>query len=90
MTLITEIDSIRKLYVDCLTDIGIKEDDFLVAIGKLKSNSVYHVIESKKTQTIKGFRFHLKVIKSDLVTCIKRKSDQGLIPMVWNSRNKKH
>lgn len=85
----TQDDSVKKLYVDCFQDIGIKRDDFIVTIGKLKSNSIYHVVESRKTIRINGFRFHLKVMKSDLITCIKRNTDQGLIPMIWNSRDKK-
>lgn len=79
----TRDDSIKRLYVDSVRDIGIKEDDFIVTIGKLKSNSIYHVIESKKTERLNGLRFHLKVMRSDLLTCIKRDFNQRLIPMIW-------
>ena len=82
-------DSIRKLYVDCKENLDIKTDDFIVAIGKLKSNSVYHIIESRMTKSNYGFRFHIRVMKSDLLTALKRNSNQQLIPMFWYNRNKK-
>lgn len=82
-------DVVKKLFVDSKQDIDIKADDFIVAVGKLKSNSIYHVIESRRSERACGFRFHLKVMRSDLPTCIRRDSNQKLIPMVWYNRNKK-
>lgn len=67
-------------------------DDFLVTIGKKQSNSVYHVYESKSKDGPKPGkrRHHLKVFVSDLITMLKRDSDQKLIPIIWYSRNKKN
>jgi hypothetical protein len=85
-------DKIRSLYVD-MPKFGedISVDDFIVAIGKTKSNSVYHVVEVKIKESPKARmnRFDLKVYKSDLITAISRDEEQKLIPMVWYSRNKK-
>lgn len=41
-------DKLRSLYIDMpvWNKFGINVDDFLVAIGKTKSNSVYHVFSS--------------------------------------------
>ncbi|PKP11940.1 MAG: hypothetical protein CVU09_00130 [Bacteroidetes bacterium HGW-Bacteroidetes-4] len=80
-------DKLKKLYVDSRNDIDIKTDDFIVAIGKTKSNSVYHVVESKKKERVNGFRYYVKVLASDLITCMKRDSYQALIPIQWYSRN---
>lgn len=43
-----KMDELKSLYVDSPSwHTPIKVDDFLVAVGKLKSNSVYHVFEVK-------------------------------------------
>ena len=82
-----------KLYVDCPTwEHPIRIDDFLVTVGKTKSNSVYHVAEVKSRPSPKHerlTRYHVKCFKSDLITAISRDNDQQLIPMQWYSRNKK-
>lgn len=80
-------DRVRNLYVDCRYNLEIKPDDFIVTIGKTKSNSVYHVLESKVKERSNGVRFYLKVLKSDLLTCIKRDNSQAVIPMKWYNRN---
>lgn len=84
-----EMDKIRKLYIDGNFNFNIKPDDFLIAIGKNKSNSVYHVVESIKKIRNNGLRFQIKVFKSDLMICLKRGKTQRLIPFVWYNRNKK-
>lgn len=86
------IDKPKKLYVDSPAWApAILEDDFIVAVGKTKSNSVYHVVESKGKPNPKKriIRYHIKVLKSDLITALKRDADQQLIPMQWYNRNKK-
>lgn len=69
----------------------VQPDDFLVAIGQKKSNTVYHVYSVKpgKVGRKKGRlrpyvkRFHLKVLKSDLATALQRESNQKLWPIYW-------
>ncbi len=80
-------EKFKKLQIDS-PNWGVKEpikvDDFLVAIGKNKSNSVYHVAEVTRTQTRgRTIRQHLKVLKSDLTTALQREPDQTLIPFKW-------
>jgi len=86
-------DGLRSLYVDVPSygeDISV--DDFIVAVGKTKTNSVYHVAEARVRESPKARmkRCHLKVYKSDLITALSRDSDQKLIPMVWYPRDKKY
>jgi len=86
------MDKLRKLYIDLPNwSKPIKTDDFLVAVGIKKSNSVYHVSESKPSsrKDKRLTRYHLKVYKSDLITALKRDNDQELIIIKWYSRNKK-
>lgn len=67
-------------------------DDFIVAIGKNKSNSIYHVAEvsePKINEEKRIVRFKIKVFKSDLLTALNRDKDQGLITMKWYARSKK-
>lgn len=85
-------DSLKSLYVDMPTwSEGIIEDDFIITIGNTKSNSVYHVYESKLKIRPNGrvARYYLKVLKSDLITALHRDPGQKLIPMQWYSRNKR-
>lgn len=84
-------DKIKSLYIDCRYDDIIKADDFIVTIGKRKSNSVYHVarIKSRKYIFPDKVRYYMEVLVSDLITCLGRDRDQALIPMVWYSRDKK-
>ena len=69
----------------------IKPDDFIVAIGKTNSNSVYHVISVrvKEITEKRKIRCHVEVYISDLTTCLKRDQMQKLIPIAWYSRDKK-
>lgn len=67
----------------------VKVDDFIVAIGVKKSNSIYHVAEVKARphpKLNKMTRYHMKVFKSDLMTALKRDEDQKLIPVEWYKR----
>jgi len=85
-------DDLKSLYVDCPSWAPeIKPDDFIVAVGKRKSNSVYHVFEvnAKPNKKRRMTRYHMKVFQSDLVTALYRESGQVLIPMTWYSRDKK-
>lgn len=63
----------------------IQVDDFLVSIGKTKSNSIYHVAGTTKiTRRGRIVRQHMKVVKSDLVTMVRRDNEQKVIPFTWN------
>ena len=89
------MDQLKKLYIDKPKGSSpINVDDFIVAIGVNKSNSVYHVAEvSEPRQSPKHkrlYRYNIKVFKSDLITCLKRESNQQLIPMTWYKRQKKN
>ncbi len=84
-----EYDKLRSLYVDSEASLIIEPDDFVITIGKKKSNSVYHVVESKRVIRENGVRSYLKVLKSDLLTCLKREQSQRVVSVTWNSRNKK-
>ncbi len=82
-----------SLYIDCPSwQPPVKVDDFIIAVGKLKSNSVYHVFEVKSsTRSDKRIvRYNMKVFKSDLITCLKRDETQSLITLKWYSRDKKN
>lgn len=72
-------------------DIAVKPDDFLVAIGKKQSNSVYHVAESRSVprKDKRIIRYYLKVFKSDLTIALQRDLDQKLITIYWYPRTKK-
>lgn len=85
------MNNLKSLYVDLENGGLVAVDDFLVAVGKKQSNSVYHVAEvTKSVVTKKGaMRNHLKVYKSDLLIALKRDWDQMLYPIRWYSRNKK-
>ena len=82
-------DNLKKLYVDGDFNLKINTDDFLIAIGKRQSNSVYHVYESKKVVRKNGIRFNVKVFKSDLITCLQRNKSQNIITLAWYKRDKK-
>ena len=85
-------DKVKKLYVDSPSWAPIIiPDDFIVAVGKTKSNSVYHIVDSiaKPTKKKRITRYHLKVLKSDLITALRRDAGQQLIPMQWYNRDKK-
>ncbi len=84
----------RKFYVDMhQCDEPVKPDDFLVAIGKRQTNSVYHVAEVISSRPLKKephiIRHTIITYKSDLPTALKRDPEQGLIPIQWYSREKK-
>lgn len=77
----------KSLWIDAPSwSDSILVDDFLIAIGKTKSNSVYHVAEVKLKMKGKIVRYTMKVLKSDLITAIRRESDQRIIPFTWNYR----
>lgn len=86
-------DKPKSLYIDRPSGIdGVKADDFLVAIGKKQSNSVYHVAEVKSIKVRmdgRGRRYYLSVYKTELLMAIKREPHQQLIPIFWYSRKKK-
>lgn len=86
-------DKLKSLYIDMPNWVaGVKVDDFLVAIGKTKSNSVYHVAKVKSirpNEQKRIVRYYLSVYKSELTTALRRDKTQHLIPITWYSRNKK-
>ena len=85
-------DQLKSLYIDLPSwRDPVQVDDFLVAIGKKQSNSVYHVAEVRPPipkHNGKMNRYHMKVYKSDLVTALKRDDDQQLITLYWYPRGK--
>lgn len=86
-------DQLKKLYIDMPAwDEPVRVDDFMVAIGKRQSNSVYHIAEvtpGKPRKDKRLVRYYLKVYKSDLITALKRGPKQKLIKIYWYSRDKK-
>ena len=85
------MEELKSLYVDMPNwNQGIAVDDFIIAIGNTKSNSVYHVFEvnARPRRDKRITRYNLKVLKSDLLTALKRDINQKLIPMQWYKRNK--
>jgi hypothetical protein len=86
------VDKLKKLYIDIpLNEEGVNVDDFLVAIGKKQSNSVYHIAEVKSVVNRDGGlkRYHILVFSTDLITAINRDNTQKIIPVYWYSRSKK-
>lgn len=82
-------DKPLSLYMDAPRWVpDVKVDDFIIAIGKNKSNSVYHIAEVRIKINGRTKRAYLKCYRSDLITALKRESNQSLIPMVWYKRNK--
>jgi hypothetical protein len=67
----------------------LKVDDFIVAVGEKKSNSVYHIAKVNKKRRGRTKRFYVKVYKSDLITACRRDPEQSLIAMTWYKRKKK-
>jgi hypothetical protein len=69
----------------------VRPDDFIIAIGRKQSNSVYHVYSVRRKHYAKKrmVRHYMKVFKSDLQTALNRDAQQQLIPMSWYSREKK-
>lgn len=87
-----DADKPKSLYIDVPSwHPPIKVDDFLIAVGKLKTNSVYHVytVKSKVRPDKRIIRYYVKVFKSDLITCLKREETQDIITIQWYSRDKK-
>lgn len=87
------MDKLKSLYLDSHQKGLVRVDDFLVSVGKTKSNSVYHVAEVNERPSPRRFavsRYHMKVYVSDLITACKRdKNTQRLIPFGWYKREKK-
>jgi hypothetical protein len=87
------MDKLKKLYIDIPEwEEGVNVDDFLVAIGKRQSNSVYHIAEVRSVvhkQDKRLKRYYLNVFNTDLITAIKRDSSQKIMPVYWYSRDKK-
>ena len=82
----------RRLYIDMAAwEVPPRPDDFLVAVGKTRSNSVYHIatVRAVPHKTLRAVRYHLQVYKSDLLAAIRRDGDQQIIPMRWHSRERK-
>lgn len=86
------MEKLRSLYIDIPNwEEGVKPDDFLVAIGKLKSNSVYHIAEVRPVpqKNKRITRYYLKVLKADLTIALQKESNQKIVPIHWYSRSKK-
>lgn len=82
----TQEDKLKSLFVDMDSRARpIQSDDFLVAIGKKQSNTVYHVFSStlKPSKYPGATRYQVKVYKSDLITLLKREKSQVLHPFQW-------
>lgn len=86
-------DGTQSLYIDMPSwSDGVNVDDFIVAVGKKQSNSVYHVAKIKSIVPRKEGRvkrYYMRVYKSDLLTAIRRDDDQKLITITWYPRGKK-
>lgn len=85
-------EKLKSLYLDMADWNKVKVDDFIVTIGKLKSNSVYHIAEITRivpNKLKRITRYYVKVFKSDLQIAIMRDKNQSIIPIRWYSRNKK-
>ena len=86
-------DELKSLYIDVYRKSNIpRVDDFIIAVSKLKSNSVYHVAEIKSVVPRKEGRvqrYYMRVFKTDLLTAINRDPDQKIITIMWYPRGKK-
>lgn len=67
-------------------------DDFLVSEGDTKTNSIYHIMEITKVTWPKARikRIHMQVVKTDLLTMIRRdKVEQLVHPFRWYRQSQK-
>jgi hypothetical protein len=77
-------DNPRKLYIDTRESRpSIKVDDFIVAIGKKKSNSVYHISEARHKINAGFVRNSIVAYKTELYIALMRNKDQQLVPVKW-------
>ncbi len=85
------MEKLKKFYITCPRWVKpLEVDDFIVVIGKTKSNSVYHIAEVKSKPFHEGvIKYNVKVYVSDLITALKRDPSQQLIPMSWNEKPKR-
>jgi len=86
------MEKLKSLYIDTPAWESLKVDDFVVAVGKTKSNSVYHIAEVKSKPSPRHNRMtrhYVKVFKSDLLTMLRRDKEQKLLPISWYSKKKK-
>lgn len=84
-------DKILSLFVDAPEwEEDIQVDDFIVAMGAKKTNSVYHVVEARTKPHSKPRmkRNLLKCYRSDLITALRRDPEQKLIPFAWYNRRR--
>lgn len=81
-----------KLYIDSPAwSAPVSVDDFIITIGKTKSNSVYHVAEvTENKRENRTTRYYVKAFRSDLITALNRSGSQKVLPIVWYNRNKKN
>lgn len=82
---------LKSLWIDMPSWQTCMVDDFIVAVSDLKSNSVYHVAKVERIvlrphESGRVLRHHIKVYKSDLITCLRREQNQQLITMKWYKR----
>lgn len=88
----SQADRLVSLYVDTPGWCDrIRTDDFVVAEGERKSNSVYHVASVRVVPLPERrmYRQHLKAYRSDLITCIRRSPEQRVITMRWRPRTRR-
>lgn len=81
----------RSIHYDMAAwEIPPKPDDFLVAVGRTKSNSVYHIVSVRAVphKKLRAVRYYLRVLHSDLLTALRREDGQRLMTMRWNPRKK--
>lgn len=86
------MEQTATLYVDMpIWSKPIAVDDFVVSVGRTKSNSVYLVasVRAVPREAERVTRYHLKVYRSDLLTCIRRDPEQRVITLRWYTREKK-
>lgn len=84
------MEQARRIHIDIpASDPAICIGDFLVAVGKTKTNSVYHVanvIRVCDRPAQHARRVYLEVLPSELRHAIRRDRDTRLIPFKWNPR----
>lgn len=84
----------RKLWIDMpVNESAPRPDDFVVAMSRVKSNSVYLVASARqvlrKVPCLTKRRIAMEVYVVDLATLLRRDADQRIFTMYWYPRTKR-
>lgn len=84
----------RKLWIDMpVNEKAPATDDFIVAMSRTKSNSVYLVASARqvlrKVPCLTKRRIAMEVYVVDLATLLRRDADQRIFTMYWYPRTKR-